>query len=451
MATKKTDINTEISRCINQLLLKEPFYAHILAGTVREVTTKIPTAAVGFNNELIKLMVNETFFLNELKSVSERVAVLKHETLHLVFRHLFRDKISEDPELFNIAADLVVNQYIGTWKLPDSALTLKLFPDLNLKSEMNLEYYYNILQELKKANEIAAANCNGNESTNGIDSNSGNQDSSSANSNNKKSDQKQPLNEKCPISAAALASISNTTRHSDHSYWVIKDGIYSKTANGEIVDGNAIVGAEQAINRQLLDSAARTASKYYGSLPGDIQTQINIIRESMKPKIDWKRMLKIFSSANGRSVIYHTMKRVSKRYGTRPGIRIKRFKNIAVVIDTSGSIELNTLQQFFHEIDSIHRNGASVYVIECDAAVNRQYPYKPGKSIEVSGGGGTNYDPAFALLKKNRSSKFDACIYLTDGYAPEPTVKPGCSLLYVISPGGKLGPHLKWGKSICMK
>ena len=138
MATKKTDINTEISRCINQLLLKEPFYAHILAGTVREVTTNIPTAAVGFNNELILLMVNETFFLNELKTVSERVAVLKHETLHLVFRHLFRDKIKEDSELFNIAADLVVNQYIGAWKLPDNAVTLKAFPDLNLKPEQNI-------------------------------------------------------------------------------------------------------------------------------------------------------------------------------------------------------------------------------------------------------------------------------------------------------------------------
>ena len=152
MAKKQTDINTEVSRCINQLLLKEPFFAHILARTVRKITDEVPTAAVGLSNDLILLMVNEEFFLKELKSESERTAVLKHEVLHLVFRHLFRDKIKEDAELFNIAADIVVNQYIGSWKLPDSAVTLKTFPDLQLKPEQHLEYYYNILFKLNEAN-----------------------------------------------------------------------------------------------------------------------------------------------------------------------------------------------------------------------------------------------------------------------------------------------------------
>ena len=82
--------------------MKEPFFAHILAGTVRKITDEVPTAAVGFNNDLILLMVNEVFFLNELKSASERTAVLKHEVLHLVFRHLFRDKIKEDAEMLKV-------------------------------------------------------------------------------------------------------------------------------------------------------------------------------------------------------------------------------------------------------------------------------------------------------------------------------------------------------------
>mgnify|MGYP003687580575 FL=1 len=95
------------------MLLKEPFYAHFLSGIIREVTDKVPTAAVGFKSGKIALYVNENFFLKELKSVNERVAVIKHETLHIIFKHLFRMKTkSYDNQLFNVAADIVVNQLI---------------------------------------------------------------------------------------------------------------------------------------------------------------------------------------------------------------------------------------------------------------------------------------------------------------------------------------------------
>jgi len=61
------DINEEISRCIIKMLLKEPFYAHFLSGVIREVTDKVPTAAVGFKSGKIALYVNENFFLKELQ------------------------------------------------------------------------------------------------------------------------------------------------------------------------------------------------------------------------------------------------------------------------------------------------------------------------------------------------------------------------------------------------
>jgi predicted metal-dependent peptidase len=259
------------------------------------------------------------------------------------------------------------------------------------------------------------------------------------------------MNEKHPQSAKALADIYGHQRHSDHSKWVIKDGAQAKTADGKPIPDNLISGIEQTISKQLLDAAARTPSKHYGNLPAALITEIDLIRESMKPKVDWKRMLRIFSSSSGRTVIYHTMKRISKRYGTRPGIRIKQYKKIAVAIDTSGSIQETTLAQFFKEIDTIYRNGAEVFIIECDAAVGNAYPYKKNVPIKITGGGGTNYDPAFDYINKNKKLQIDACVYLTDGYAPEPTIKPRCKLLYVITPDGNKGDHLKWGNSILMK
>ena len=103
------------------MLLKEPFYAHFLSGIIRVITDDIPTAAVGFKSGKIALFINENFFLKELRSENERVAVIKHETLHIIFKHLFRMQVNNyDRKLYNIAADLVINQLISPWKLPES-------------------------------------------------------------------------------------------------------------------------------------------------------------------------------------------------------------------------------------------------------------------------------------------------------------------------------------------
>lgn len=441
------NIDTELSRCINQLLLKEPFYAHVIAGTVRKVTDEINTAAVGLSNGLILLMFNELFFLKELKSTPERIAVLKHEVLHLVFRHLFRVLNDEDQELYNIAADIVVNQYIGQWKLPKTAVTIETFPDLNLLREQNIIYYYGILFELHKSNLNALKDEYGGIGVSEVKMQDNN-GSGSKKKNRKFEDL--PMNEKYPISANALANIYNTQRHGNHSKWVYKNGEHSFSEDVKI-DKTIASALEQSLGKQLLDASRRTPIKSYGNLPLSIRETIEIIRDSIKPKVDWKRQLKIFSSSSGRTQIYHTVKRISKRYGTRPGMRIKKFKKIAVVIDTSGSIDSHTLAIFLKEVDSIHKSGADVQIIECDAAIQSVYKYHRNSAIEVKGGGGTNYDPAFNYINSIRNLNIDGCIYLTDGYAPEPTIKPLCKLLYVITPNGNIDKHLKWGRIIQIK
>ena len=144
------NVEDELSRCIIQLLLKEPFYAHFLSGIVRNITDEIPTAAVGVKNGRMNLFINEDFFLNELKTSSSRVAVIKHEALHILLKHCFRLKYNNyNPQLFNIAADIVVNQFIGDWDLPNNAVTLSSFPGLGLEANKSVEWYY---EKLEKSN-----------------------------------------------------------------------------------------------------------------------------------------------------------------------------------------------------------------------------------------------------------------------------------------------------------
>jgi predicted metal-dependent peptidase len=401
----EANIEVEISRCVNQLLLKEPFFSHILSGTVRSITSQIPTAAVGIKDGCILLMINEVFFLKELRTVSQRIAVLKHETLHLVFKHLFRDLIKKDPELMNIAADIVVNQYIGDWELPESAVTLSTFPDMELEAAQTMEYYYERLSELKK----------------------------------KKVGGKKPGKAKYPQSQKAFESIYGNERHSDHSAWIDENELAAQP------------GLKEVLENQVLNAAARTPSKSYGTLPGEIHRAIEIIKESRKPSVDWKRQLRLFASSHGKTYVSQTMKRISKRYGTRPGIRIKRLNRVVVVIDTSGSIDNDTLMLFMAEIEGIRRTGAEIVVIESDCEVQRVYPYRRHQEISLSGGGGTAFDPAFEYINSGKSGSFDACIYLTDGYAPEPEIKPRTSLLWVLTPDGNNDDHLKWGRRILLK
>ena len=205
---------------------------------------------------------------------------------------------------------------------------------------------------------------------------------------------------------------------------------------------------EADLERHLMRARDQSASKGWGNLPAEIRTELEAIAERRKPQVDWKRTLRLFASSGYRTEVVATQRRMSKRFGTFPGIRIKRKQRLAVVIDTSGSIDEDVLEVFFREIHGIWKNDAEVIVIECDADIQGTYPYKGKTPSTIKGGGGTSFDPAFSWINNTRNGSFDACIYLTDGCASEPMVKPRSPLLWVISANGKTGDHLKFGRII---
>ena len=395
----KKCISNEVSRCIIELLINEPFYAHFLSGIVRNITSDIPTAAVGLNNTKITLYINEDFFLKKLTTFSSRVAVIKHETLHIVLKHLLRfDKTKYDAKLFNIAADLVVNQHIGKWKLPSSAVTLDSFPELALDDNESLEYYYQKILNFKE-------NIN--------------------NNNNSET-------------AINLNNILNNDTHSDHSKWVWSE------------DNVTSLNAETELDRLLVQAKERTSINDYNLLPVEIKQEIDLIIEKRKPKVNWKRALKIFTSSSRKTKVKYTIKRVSKRYGTRPGLKIQRNQKIAVAIDTSASVSEEDLVTFFNEIHSIWRNGAEVEVIECDSMIQQVYDYEGKFPNKIHGRGFTDFNPVFDYINKSKKKTYDCCIYLTDGEAIAPRIKPKCSVFWVITSDGLIGSHLKFGRVVQM-
>ena len=410
----------ETGRSIVALLLEEPFYGHLLAGIVRNFAAKTQTAAVAMTRSGLQLWINPEFFVKTLRRKDERTAVIKHEALHLLYKHLTRfDPMKKDMLLYNIAADLVVNQFVAPWPLPEGAVTLATFPDMNLPADQTVAWYYDKLETLR--NEILEI-C---------------QHSNLAGMNRQGQSETDYSKTSAPESAEALDRLVGTSWHSDHSAWANSTG----GGEGEESFGGAVPDTirdaiENELERHIIQTKARAGAKAWGNLPGPLRAEIDAMIERRKPKVSWKRVLRLFTNSSRRTRVVATATRKSKRYGTFPGIKIKRLQHLAVAIDTSGSVSDDCLSMFFAEIHAIWRQGASIDVIECDAEVQRVYPYKGKLPTAVAGRGGTAFDPVFRYLRKQRMTRYDGVIYLTDGHAQKPELRPPCKVLWLITPGG---------------
>lgn len=411
MPANPEDPARELDRAVVSLLLREPFYGHLLGAIVRRLDASVSTAAVMLTPRGVHLAVNPEFFIKRLTAL-ERIAIVKHESLHLSLRHLFRPATrGEDPLLSNLAADLVVNQLVAPWPLPEGAILLSTFPDLGLLPDRSLEWYLDHLKRLdEQVKAVGPDRCS------------------------------------TPLSGAALQRLKGGWNH-DHRGWANVGGEgfgHGAPALTEIVRG----ALESDLERLLGQARSRLTDRQWGQLPWQLQTSLDQMAQRRKPRIDWRRSLRIFASSGFRTRVVPTARRMSKRFNEFPGIRIRREQRVAVVVDTSGSIADETLEAFFSEIHGIWLTGAEVVLVECDAAVQKVHAYRGIRPKAVSGRGGTDFDPAFRWMRERGRGKFDACVYLTDGFGPTPEVRPPCPLLWILTPGGHLGSHLRWGRAI---
>lgn len=143
----------EVTKTSIELLLKEPFYAHFFSALNKEIVSEnsdIRTLAVGLRHKNYVLLINSDFWQNTLIEKKHRYGVVKHEILHLVFKHLLVSESNKDHLLLNIAMDLVVNQYIDRSQLPKESLFLETFPELSLEKDQTYSYYYEKLQQLQQ-------------------------------------------------------------------------------------------------------------------------------------------------------------------------------------------------------------------------------------------------------------------------------------------------------------
>jgi predicted metal-dependent peptidase len=393
----------QVSKTTIQLILKEPFYGHFFTGLIREVTTRLPTMAVGLTpNKLVKLYINPTFWVETLTTPEFQYGVLKHEILHIVLKHIIHSNKFTNKKIHNIAADIVVNQYIESTQLPEGAILIEQFSSLKLEYNKDVGYYYDKL--LEKWRDIQDKKDKGDCELGGFDE-----------------------------WFSDLMAQPNWQLDM-HELWDSEIAKMTASERG-IVDS--------LVNDVLNNAVRRIGEKGIGKLPAGLRMYIENLVASLEPSIDWRRTLRLFAGSSMRSYLKNTIRRPSKRYGTTPGIKIKNRQKLLVAIDTSGSINREDLKEFFSELHHIWKQKAEICIVECDADIHHTYMYKGTPASEIHGGGGTDFNAPIQYA--NETYLADAIIYFTDGYAPVPTVKNRKPILWLISSSGVDAENEVWG------
>jgi len=195
---------------------------------------------------------------------------------------------------------------------------------------------------------------------------------------------------------------------------------------------------------------AHEQSKGRGSLPGGLQ---RLIDEITDPKVDWREQLSRWVGENGRKQDY-TYSRPSRRSESvgqyLPSLKKCGVSDITVMVDTSGSIGDRMLKEGLSEIQGVCEDlGLGVRAMIIDAALHADVEVEDAYELaeSLSGGGGSNFIPAFEKLQKEG---YDGVVVaFTDGDICVPSCKPESirGVLWCIYEGCH-APTEAWGETV---
>lgn len=397
-----------------RILYNHGFYGLLLMHMIYAVSEEIETACTDG--------VRITFGIDFLDSLSDSELdfVMMHEILHVVLQHCFRGDV-EDPEAYNIAADIVVNSNImlengmkaSSITLSKYGIAMHVAPDGKEGHEYTAEQVYAMLP--KNLNKKG---------------------------NNKKG------NNKSPGSAVGRAKkeISKEQHQpvrvwDDHSRW----GKYEEDDTLRDVWVKRFEDAAEAIK-------IRDPSNARGLLPAFAE---RILKELKKTQTDWRTILNDFIQEE---VVDYSFAPPDRRFDDSPFFlpdfngKEDRVEDILFMIDTSGSMSDDMIAAAYSEVKGAidQFNGKlKGWLGFFDAAIIKPQPFSDEnefKIIKPAGGGGTDFQIIFEYVFHHMSDKLPASIIiLSDGYAPFPLEKlaGGIPVLWLLN-NEEVNPP--WGK-----
>ena len=342
------------------------------------------------------IFFNENFLKN-LKS-SEQNALMLHEVLHMALLHVTRRQ-SRDPYVWNIAADIVVNDLIlrnTKFKLPKGAIVDDQY------SDKSVEYIYESLfknnKYKQKQYQLVISD---------IEKPSSESESGGSESN----------------------EINDMEIQEIESYWRDKIQV--------IKNSDAISNSEEY------------GSNTTGGLPAGMEREVENILE---PEINWRHAL--WKYVGRTPADFDDLDRRFLYRGLYLEGLMSEALEVSVCVDTSGSVSRDLIDQFVGEINGILRSYPHVKCdfFFCDCALSGPYEVTNIKDVPtLRGGGGTSFIPFFKYLENNNNNimgSHKVSIYLTDGYEEFPNFVPSDPVMWLVSADGEKTSKFPFGEVI---
>lgn len=373
------EINTEAKKAIvlarTSMLFNHAFFGN-LAMKLQTVEVAdegkgslFKTAAVDGKN----LYYNADFILS--LNEDERVFLVAHEVLHCVFGHLVR-RHDRDPQLFNMACDYVINAMLieSKMKMPQVGLYDPKYLDWSAE-----DVYDDLIKNGVEAKPTLDCHA-GDPGFPGMDAGSGGDgDDQDGDGNGKPQMGK----------AGAGKGLSEEEKSELEDYW-----------KQNLAQAAAAVGA--------------------GNVPGNLK---RLIDDFLEPKMDWREVIQVHIKSCVRND-YSWLKPNKRTFGagiTLPSMDMDDGIEVAVAIDTSGSVSGDMLRDFLSEIKGIMDQFSSYKIhIACfDTQIHNPETFSEEDDLveyQLGGGGGTDF-MAWWDFAKNQPwiEDVDKILFFTDG------------------------------------
>lgn len=204
-------------------------------------------------------------------------------------------------------------------------------------------------------------------------------------------------------------------------------------------------GAQSVRERVAIEFRGHQAER--GQLPGEWQRWVKHV---LDPVVDWRLALSAgvrrgLGWASGHTD--YTYSRVSRRHAASPRVVLpamrRRVPRVAVVVDTSGSMDDGLLAQALAEVDGVLKSGGiadnDITVLAVDAAVHEVSRVRDASAVRLGGGGGTDMTVGIHAALSS-TPRPELVIVLTDGETPWPATATPVPLIAVIMSRTGLAP-----------
>ena len=198
--------------------------------------------------------------------------------------------------------------------------------------------------------------------------------------------------------------------------------------------------------QQRLAGAAQQAMQA-GKLSGSMA---RLVDHLLQPQLPWRMLLARYMNTTARDD-YSFTRPSSRRQGDAilPSLKSQQI-DVVVVMDTSGSVSEEEMQEFLSEINALKGQlRARITLHACDEVMDANGPwiYEPWEELKlpksIEGGGGTNFIPAFDWAG-SLDQQPDLFVYFTDAEGEFPSQPPPFPVIWLVK--GKT--PVPWGQRI---